>query len=180
MIFISLLISQTELAIAILIGGKSTRFGSDKGIFQIRNRPMISYQLDTLSKIDYKIFLVAKSKSQMHKYINNIDIKPLTGFIIDETPNLKEKRIYSPLIGLYSLFKDLKKLNLSKVLVLSCDLPLIKQEIIKYLLQFAEKYDCVIPRWQNGYLEPLCAIYSIKKGLKSSKSNIMSQNYKLT
>jgi len=57
---------------------------------------------------------------------------------------------------------------------------LIRLEVIKYLLKFAKEYDCVIPQWENGYLEPLCAIYSIKKGLESAKFNLEKGYYKLT
>jgi len=63
-----------ELAILILIGGKSERFKSDKGLFEFLGKPLISYQLDILSKLDYNIFLVANSKKQVQNYINKIDI----------------------------------------------------------------------------------------------------------
>jgi len=77
-------ISTNELAISILIGGQSKRFGMDKGIYKIKNKPMILYQLEKVSKLNYKIFLIAKSQDQMIEYIENIDINPLTGFVIDE------------------------------------------------------------------------------------------------
>ncbi|MFX0041028.1 MAG: NTP transferase domain-containing protein, partial [Candidatus Heimdallarchaeota archaeon] len=39
------------LAITILIGGKSSRFGSDKGLFQILGKPLISYELEILEQL---------------------------------------------------------------------------------------------------------------------------------
>ena len=64
-----------DLAIVILIGGKSKRFGSDKGIYEYNGKPLISYQLETLSSLDKDIFLVANSINQVQYYINRIDVQ---------------------------------------------------------------------------------------------------------
>ena len=66
------------LAIAILIGGKSTRFGSDKGLYNFLGKPLITHQLETLNQGNYDIFLVASSKEQVQNYANKIDIKNIT------------------------------------------------------------------------------------------------------
>ena len=73
-----------SLAITILIGGKSTRFGNDKGLFEFFEKPLISYQLETLSHLNYDIFLIAHSMNQVQEYINKIDITNINAFIIDE------------------------------------------------------------------------------------------------
>jgi molybdopterin-guanine dinucleotide biosynthesis protein A len=54
-------------------------------------------------------------------------------------------------------------LNASKSfynLVVACDMPFIKLELIRYMTSLAEGYDVVIPRKENQTLEPLHAIYS--------------------
>ena len=99
------------LAIAILIGGQSNRFGSDKGLFEFLGKPLISYQLETLSKFNYDIFLVANSKEQAQKYIDKIDIPSIMGFIIDDAIIFPNQELRVPIIGLYSAFKELKELN---------------------------------------------------------------------
>lgn len=168
------------LAIAILVGGKSSRFGSDKGLFEISGKPLISYQLETLSDLNYNIFLIANSIKQVQDYMNKIDFKLLTGFIIDEKDKTSHGTVYTPMIGLYSAFKELKKLNYKKVLALSCDIPLIKKEVIIYLIEQCKNYDCCIPQWENDFLEPLVAIYPIKKAVKTAKKNLKNKSYKLT
>ena len=67
-----------------MIGGKSTRFGSDKGLFKFQGKSLVDYQLDTLSRFEYDIFLVANSKQQVQHYINEIDVKKVMGFVIDD------------------------------------------------------------------------------------------------
>lgn len=168
------------LAIAVLIGGKSSRFGSDKGLFELSGKPLISYLLDILYKINYNIFLVANSISQMQDYMKKIDIKNLTAFIIDEKDINSDDTLQTPMIGLYSAFKELNRLNYKKVIILTCDSPLIKKEVLEYLIEKCKNFDCCIPQWESGFLEPLIAIYPIKKALKSIKRNFKNRLYKLT
>ena len=169
-----------DLAIAILIGGKSRRFGSDKGIYKYNGKPLISYQLDTLCKFDIDIFLVANSISQIQNYLNNIDVEKIVAFIVDEKDLSSDDNLRTPMIGLFSAFKELDKLGYKKVLALSCDTPLIKAEVIEYLIKNCKFFDCCIPQWGNGFLEPLFAIYPVKKALRTAKKNIKNQSYKLS
>jgi molybdopterin-guanine dinucleotide biosynthesis protein A len=169
-----------DLAIVILIGGKSKRFGSDKGIFEYNGKPLISYQLETLSRFDKDIFLVANSPGQVQNYLNKIDVQKIIAFIIDEKQRSSDNDLRTPMIGLFSAFNELDKLGYKKVLALSCDTPLIKEEVIGYLLGNCKQFDCCIPQWSNGFLEPLFAIYPVKKGIISAKNSIKNHSYKLS
>ncbi|MHA1509184.1 MAG: hypothetical protein ACTSO6_10830, partial [Promethearchaeota archaeon] len=40
-------------------------------------------------------------------------------------------------------------------------------------------YDCSIPRWNNGYLEPLFGIYPVRSTFKLAKKSIQERNYAL-
>lgn len=80
---------------------------------------------------------------------------------------------------MYSAFKELNDIDFKKVLALSCDIPLIKKEVISYLIACSMKYDCCIPRWDNGFLEPLCAVYPIQKALIKAKENLKINDFKL-
>ncbi len=168
------------LAIAILVGGKSSRFGSDKGLFEFSGKPLISYLLDTLSDLNYELFLVANSIEQVQDYMGKIDIKNLTAFIIDEKDDFANRTLYTPMIGLFSAFKELNRLNYEKVLILSCDSPLIQKLVLKYMIEQSKDFDCCIPQWENGLVEPLIAIYPVKKGLRIAKRNLKIRSYKLT
>ncbi|KKM94980.1 hypothetical protein LCGC14_1192770 [marine sediment metagenome] len=169
-----------DLAIAILIGGKSKRFGSDKGIYEYNGKPFVSYQLDTLCKFDNDIFMVAKSINQVQNYINKIDVQKIVAFIVDEKDVSSDDSLRTPMIGLFSAFKELDKLGYKKVLALSCDTPLIKKEVVEYLIRNCKFFDSCIPQWNNGFLEPLFAIYPVKKALRNAKKSIKNQSYKLS
>lgn len=170
---------EKNLAFTILVGGKSSRFGSDKGLFHFQGKPLISYQLEALRQFEYNIFIAARSINQVQHYVNLIDINNVSAFIIDETNDPAEKNLQIPLIGLYSSFKELNDLGFKKTLVLSCDIPLINKKVVKYLIDCSKKFDCCIPQWSNGFLEPLCSIYPIQKALIISKKKLKTKDYKL-
>ena len=167
------------LAFVILIGGKSARFGEDKGIFEFLGKPLISYQIETISKYNRNIYLVAHSQEQVENYTIKIETENVNGFFLDDREIITNKEIHTPMLGLYSAFKELNKLEYEKAFVLSCDAPLIKYDLIELLIEQSKAFDCCIPRWDNGFLEPLFAIYPVKKALYRAEECIKSEQYKL-
>ena len=168
-----------SLAFVILVGGKSVRFGEDKGLFEFLGKPLISYQIEVLSQIYHDIFIVAYSQNQIQEYIDKINYEKIMAFILDDRDLIQDKKIRTPMIGMYSAFKELDKLGYEKAFVLSCDMPLINSEVVELLLQYSKGYDCCIPKWKNNYQEPLFAIYPVKKALKSSETNLKNEIYKI-
>ncbi len=61
-----------------------------------------------------------------------------------------------PIGGIYT---GLKKSKTHKNIIIACDMPFIKPELLKYLVDQSDDYDIVIPKTSDGY-HPLCAIYS--------------------
>ncbi len=168
------------LAFVILIGGKSTRFGTDKGLYEFLGKPLIVYQLEVLARFNNDIYVVAHSQNQVQKYVNDIDYRNITAFILDDKECTSGKKIRSPLIGICSAFKEIEKLGYEKAFTLSCDLPLINPEVVNLLLKHSKDVDCCVPRWNNNYLEPLFAIYPVKKALQEIEENLQNETYKLT
>ena len=173
-------VKNEKIAFVILIGGKSTRFGSDKGIFEFLGKPLISYQLDTLYKFNREMFLVAHSQEQIDVYKEKINFAENVSFITDDMELIEEEDLRTPMIGLYSAFNKLSEFDYDKAFTFSCDSPLIKSEVVDLLLRQAEGYDCYIPKWENGFLEPLFAIYPVKEAFEQAKESLLSKTYKLT
>ncbi|MFX0033523.1 MAG: molybdenum cofactor guanylyltransferase [Candidatus Hodarchaeota archaeon] len=167
------------LAILILIGGKSTRFGTEKAVIELFGKPLILHQIEILSKFDQHIFLVAHSDEQIFKYRKEIDFPREVSFIVDDREIFKHPKIYRPMLGIYSGFKELHRQNFEKAFVLSCDMPIIKPEIIDFMVKQSVDYECLIPRWKNGFLEPYFAIYPVEKGFQKAKEILLTENYGL-
>lgn len=167
------------LAILILIGGKSTRFGTEKAAIEFFGKSLILHQIETLNKFDQDIFLVAHSEEQIFNYRKSIEFPKEITFIVDDREIFKHLKIFKPMLGIYSGLKELFRLNFEKAFLLSCDMPLIKPEIIELMIKESEGYDCCIPRWNNGFLEPFFAIYPVEKGYYKAREILNSENYGL-
>ena len=171
---------KKKLAIIILIGGKNIRFGNESAaVLDVLGKPLILHQIETLSKFDEDVFLVAKSEYQINSYYKEINFPRDINFIVDDTEIIGELDVRTPMLGIYSGFKELKNLGFEKGFLLSGDMPLIKPEVIELLIKEAEGYDCCIPRWNNGFLEPLFAIYPVEKTYELAKKTIQEKNYAL-
>jgi len=48
------------------------------------------------------------------------------------------------------------------------------------MIEHCNEFDCCIPKWENDFLEPLFAIYHIKKAYETSLRNLRQNHYKLT
>lgn len=171
--------NNKDLAILILIGGKSARFGTEKAIIELLGKPLILHQIETLSKFDQDVFLVAHSEEQIYQYRKEIEFPKAVTFIVDDRSMFNHPKIFKPMLGIFSGFKELSRANFKKAFVLSCDMPLIKPEVIELMIVEAKGYECVIPRWKNGLLEPYLAIYPVEKGLLKAKEILTNENYGL-
>ena len=171
--------NEKYLAILILIGGKSTRFGTEKAAIDLFGKPLILHQIDILYKFDHDIFLVAHSEEQIYNYRKQIEFPAQIKFIVDDRDIFKYIKLYKPMLGIYSGFKELNNLGFEKAFVLSCDMPLIKSDVVNLMINESKGYDCAVPRWNSGFLEPFFAIYPISKGFYKAKEILTNENYGL-
>ncbi|MBY9014386.1 MAG: molybdenum cofactor guanylyltransferase [Candidatus Lokiarchaeota archaeon] len=169
-----------KLAIIILIGGKNIRFGNESAaILDVLGKPLILHQIETLSKFDEDVFLIAHSEYQINSYYKKINFPRDINFIFDDTEILEDIELRTPMLGIYSGFKELDRLGFEKGFILSGDMPLIKPKVIELMINRVKGYDCCIPRWNNGYLEPLFAIYQVNSTFELAKKSIQEHNYAL-
>jgi molybdopterin-guanine dinucleotide biosynthesis protein A len=171
---------EKKLAIIILIGGKNIRFGNESAtVLHVLGKPLILHQIETLSKFDEDVFLIAHSEYQINSYYKEINFPRDINFIVDDTEFLEDKELRTPILGIYSGFKELNRLGFEKGFLLSGDMPLIKPKVIEFMINSIKGYDCSIPKWNNGYLEPLFAIYPVNSTFKLAKKTIQEHNYSL-
>ena len=167
------------LAFAILIGGKSSKFNTEKIRFKFENKSLILHLIEVLSNFDEEIYLVSSSEEQLLSYRKDINFPENSKFFFDDREYFPYPEIYSPILGVYTALKELNNLGFEKVFILSGDSPLIKKEVIRWLIDTSATFDCTIPKWNNGYLEPLFAIYPIEKTLKRARENLINREFNL-
>lgn len=154
-------------SVIILAGGHSKRFGRDKALLVLHDQTLIEHVYGRMRDISNEVVIAVRSERQLKAY------SQLVGnctFALDESSNS------GPLIGLSSA---LKRTAGEKIAIVGCDMPFISPELFEILYELCQGYDAVIPRWPNGYIEPLHAVYDAKccrratdKALRSSRSDM--------
>lgn len=145
----------------ILAGGLSKRFGRDKGLIELAYKPLILHVLDRASEIvfDETVVVVVSSEAQKDAF---------TSLLGDRANVIVDKyEVQTPLVGALTGFETVHG---DYSLLLSCDTPFISCQIAQFLLDICMNKGAVIPRWPNGYIEPLQAVYHTKSALTASKT----------
>jgi len=145
----------SRLTAIILAGGKSSRIGSDKdkAILKLNGKRLIDIVISKLKHIVGDNIIIVGSPEKYPSYKQVV-------------PDLFNQR--GLLVGLYS---GLKASASWYNLVVGCDMPFLKVELLQYMREKIDSNDIIIPRYNKGYIEPLCAIYS-KKCLEIIEKNI--------
>jgi molybdenum cofactor guanylyltransferase len=133
-------IEESSVTGIILAGGRSERMGSDKGLMVWKGKPLVQYSIEALRPFCYHIIISTNND----KYAG-------FGFPLlkDEYPNI------GPMGGLHA---GLKASKTEHNLFLSCDMPLINEEVIRLLLQNSENYQAVVPVVDKQFF-PVCSYY---------------------
>jgi molybdopterin-guanine dinucleotide biosynthesis protein A len=133
----------------IIAGGFSKRFGQDKGLINLASKPLILYVIDRISPIVSEIIVVVHSKEQENVYAHFTEPKVHLARDTCETQ--------SPLVGALTGFEAVHN---EHALLLPCDTPFVSTDVMQLILELCASKDAVIPRWPNGYVEPLQAAYN--------------------
>jgi molybdopterin-guanine dinucleotide biosynthesis protein A len=146
----------------ILAGGFSSRFGQDKGLLPLAGKPLAKYALDLANKIVDEKILVASSKDQAENYKKVLDLN--IKILVDRS---SIDKIQSPLIGALT---GLEEVHGGYALLLPCDTPFVSRDVILLLFELCIDRNAVIPRWPNGYIEPLQAVYRSEPACEAARS----------
>jgi molybdopterin-guanine dinucleotide biosynthesis protein A len=130
----------------ILAGGQSIRMGTDKGFMKIRGIPMIQHVIKVLKEFCPQLLI-------------NTGNKEYEQFGYPLIPDLFP--IQAPIIGIYS---GLMASKTAGNLVVSCDMPFIRREILKIILDRSRQSEMVVPVHPDGIIEPFCGYYCTSIG----------------
>jgi len=142
----------------ILAGGFSRRFGQDKGLIDLAGEPLVLHVVHRISKVVNEPLVVVNSSVQKQKFESLLSHK--ANVVVDK------HNAQSPLVGALTGFESAKG---EYSLLLPCDTPFISTQIAQFLLDKCLNKGAVIPRWPNGYIEPLQAVYNTKLALTAAK-----------
>lgn len=137
----------------ILIGGRSSRLGTDKAFVEIAGETLASRAARVVEEaLDPKrITFVTSDEAQFNAELVFALGRPVVADI-------------KPGFGAWSGLNTALGYALSdRILVLACDLPFVSVELLRLLAAVAaEDNDAVVPRQSDGRIQPLCALYRVK------------------
>ena len=145
----------------VLAGGRSTRFGGEeKSLKIVKGKRMICRVLDAMQGIVDEIVISVRDESQRDMIRPIIDAYP---FVYDEITGI------GPLAGIDS---GLKKIEGEYVFIAACDMPFINKKAVELLFEMAKGHDAAVPRHDNGFMEPLHAVYRRDAALEAVEASI--------
>ncbi len=143
----------------ILCGGKSCRFGQDKGLCTLAGKPMIDYPLAALKNICDDIII-----STNDPRYDTLGYK----IIKDNIKNI------GPLGGIYSALHESKT---EDNIIVSCDMPFLNEKLLNYILENKNNH-LIAAAYEGQYVEPLCSYYN-KKVIPIIEKLISNEQFKL-
>ena len=135
-------------AIIILAGGRSSRFGRDKALVDFAGRPLIAHVTHRLQDLGDECIVSIGKSDNADEYRR---ILPKNIMIAQDTVNFQ-----GPLAGFITA---LDKCTSNSCFLGACDMPLIEPKVVQYLFRKGANSSGAIPKWRDGRLEPLHAVY---------------------
>nr|MDO8087100.1 molybdenum cofactor guanylyltransferase [Candidatus Sigynarchaeum springense]MDO8116213.1 molybdenum cofactor guanylyltransferase [Candidatus Sigynarchaeota archaeon] len=191
------------LCIGILAGGRSTRFGSNKCLFKIEGETLIAKTLSSISTLKIapnRVYISLYKESQVAELLPHLSslvfkddhrgsaylLRPPgdpgreipVEFVFDEErPDLPENRA-----AIWGIMRVLQEVPAGYVQIIPCDTPFFNADVINALHEELEDLAdaaALVPRWKNGYIEPLHTIYNKEAMIEKIKINVDRRNFKL-
>ncbi|UNQ74147.1 molybdenum cofactor guanylyltransferase [Infirmifilum sp. NZ] len=150
--------------LVVLAGGAGRRLGGVyKPLLELCGKPMILRILEAMSGYFDKVTVIVHDAEQIEAVSK---IATGLGLRVDVVRDILE--VASPLSGLYTASLTVKE---GIFAVIPADTPFIRGKTMKALHQLLDdENDAVVPRWPNGYVEPLIAVYR-REAVRRALSN---------
>ncbi len=151
----------------ILAGGRGTRIGGNKHLRNLHGKPLVLHVVERASVIADEVLVVLKNDEnpEMYRSILPSNVK----LVLDSMQS------DAPLVGIIS---GGRAAAFEYAAFLSCDLALLNPQVLDYLFRQADGWDAVIPRWPDGLLEPLHAIYRTKTAATAAEDALKAQEFR--
>ena len=135
-------------AIIVLAGGRSSRFGRDKALVNFQGEPLIAHVVAKLQGLgdEYIVSIGRTHDAEQYRRVLPNDM-----LVVEDTVDF-----HGPLAGFMTALNECKS---NVCFLAACDMPFIESKVVQYLFTESSKHSSAIPRWQDGRLEPLHAVY---------------------
>lgn len=139
----------------ILSGGKSSRMGENKSLMKLGNKTVIEHVVHLMKSVFTEVIVITNSPAEYEF----LDI-PIYQDIYKHV---------GPLAGIHTGLKHSKTAN---NFIISCDIPLMTNQIIKHIIEYKTNHPITVCR-ADGFIQQLAGKYS--KSLLPKIENILKK-----
>lgn len=138
---------------AVLAGGASHRFGSNKALAPFRGEPMAVRAVRTVREVCDRVALVGAGPEVVRAVARTV---PDVQTVADRTPGA------GPLGGLHAALHRAREEGCTGVLLLACDMPLVSSALASRVVEAGTGGDrpAAVPVASDGRAQPLCGWYA--------------------
>jgi len=160
-------LKDRSVAGIILAGGRSSRFGRDKALFDFQGRPLIAYVMDAFSGTARRIIVsVSPGRAASFRELFGDSIE----LVEDDSP------FEGPLFG---IAKAVEMVSEEFVLLAPCDMPFLDRALYRLLLMRIEEHEAAMPILRN-YHEPIIGAYRTDSLRRAAVTAISKGHRKLS
>jgi len=152
----------------ILAGGESTRFAGNKALAMLGESPLISHVVSRAVRAAEEVTVAIGKQNHIAIYRR---LLPNSVQIVKDQFDAK-----SPLVGILTGFQAMKS---EYSVVLSCDTPFVKKDVLELLFKRAIHLDAAIPKWANGDIEPLQSVYKVRSAIPAAKLALHCREFRI-
>ncbi len=154
-----------DLAVAVLAGGESSRFGADKALERLvaGDPPLLARTVETALTLSDMVAVIG------HQRYAKLDLDVL--IFPDDEPGR------GPLGGIATA---LHRLERPRLLVLACDMPCLSLPLLRSMIERPATGDILVPRTDDGQWHPMHALYrrrvlpTIEQALHTGRGSVRS------
>lgn len=137
-----------KVTVAILAGGTSKRFGSEKALAEFQGKPLISHMVNIARNLSSEIIVVVSNEVQETKLRESAKGVRV---VVDPPSDIK-----CALAGALTAFEYTLTPH---TLLLPVDTPLANVELLRMIVGMSTGHGAVVPAWPSGYIEPIHSVY---------------------
>lgn len=143
-----------------MAGGKNSRMQKNKAFLELRGRSLVERSLEVLQTVFSEVLISSNQPELFASY----GVRVIPDLIRDK----------GPLGGVYT---GLSTAVHEVSFFVACDMPFLQANIIRYLAQYVNEFDVVVPHGKAG-LHPLHAFYR-RNCLPFIEDNLKAQRLKI-
>ena len=144
------------------------RFGGNKALVRLGEKPLIEHVVDIALHVADEVVVAIGRESSIVVYRK---LLPKSVTVVKDRLRAK-----CPLVGILTGLQVMKS---GYSMVLSCDTPFVKDEVLKLLFNRAVHSDAAIPKWANGDIEPLQSVYKVKSVIPAARLALHRQEFRI-